>query len=98
MSLEAKGSIKYELGAKEPYTLKSPAMGLVQTYKDPVMSVDGLLEELESEVQQAVQQEFARPVKIELIGFSLNAVFDVEGMPNRTLDEFQKQPVKEGAP
>lgn len=88
MPLEAKGSIKYEFGAKEPYILKSQALSLELTYKQEPMSIDSLLQTLQSEIQRDIQTEFARPVNIRLIGFSLNAVYEVEGIPNRTLDEF----------
>lgn len=88
MPLEAKGTVKYEAGAKEPYTLKSQAMGLELTYKQEPMSIDSLLSTLEREIQRDIQAEFARPVNIRLMGFSLNAVFEVEGIQNRTLDEF----------
>ncbi len=99
MQLEAKGTIKYEPGAKKEVTIKAPTVGIEEEIEgvDAIQDLPDLIDLLEGKIKKQVQEGFARPVDVRLGGFSLSCTYFVEPIPNRTLDEFQKEPIKEGA-
>ena len=90
MPLEAKGVIKFDPGAKKVLVIKAPTLSIEEEVKDVnvVRTLPALIDHLEKEIQKKVQEEFARPVIVSLVGYSLSCTYSVEPIVNRTLDEF----------
>ena len=90
MPLEAKGVIKFEPGAKKELVIKAPSLSIEEEVKDVnvVRTLPALIDRLEKEIQKKVQEEFARPVNVSLVRYSLSCIYSVEPIKNRTLDEF----------
>ncbi|MDD5048061.1 MAG: hypothetical protein PHH09_03965 [Methanoregulaceae archaeon] len=90
MPLEAKGVIKFEPGAKKELIIKAPTLSIEEEVgeTDAVRSLPALVDLLEKKIQKKVQEEFARPVIVGLVGYSLSCTYVVEPITNRTLDEF----------
>jgi len=90
MPLEAKGTIKFELGAKKEIVIKAPSLNIEEAVDgaDAVLDLSRLVDALENRIKNKVQEEFARPVTVTLVGYSMSCTYLVDPIKNRTLDEF----------
>ena len=90
MSLEAKGTIRFDPDAKIELIMKAPTLYIEEEIKNanPQIDLPELIDLLIKRMTDKIQRDFNRPVTCTLQSYSLNLIVSVEPINNRTLDEF----------
>jgi hypothetical protein len=90
MSLEAKGTIRFDPDAKMELIMKAPTLYIEEEIKiaNPQIDLPELIDLLIKRMTDKIQCDFNRPVNCTLQSYSLNLIVSVDPINNRTLDEF----------
>lgn len=95
MSLEAKGTIKYDPEAKMDLVIKAPTLYIEEQVQgvDPFSDLNEIIDLLITRITEKVIKDFGRPAVVSVESYTCSLVFTVDPIKNRTLDEFDSDKV-----
>jgi hypothetical protein len=93
MSLETKGTIKYDPVVKDgdaEYVVECKPLGICE---DGCGQLESMIEDLTEKVRAAISEEFhIPPCDVVLARYSMSLAFDVSAPVHKTLDQFTTVP------
>lgn len=97
MSLETKGTIKYDPDVKPgdaEFTIECKPLGICEgSHGD---GLEMMINDLSARVKQEITQEFGIPrCDIQIVKYTMSITYDVSAPVNRTLGEYGAEPVRE---
>jgi hypothetical protein len=94
MPVDVRGRVQYSKDAEE-YTIDCKQLGIEDTGSGDIQED---IDDLTERITAAISEEFkVAPSAVQIVSYSMNISFSIEGPINKTLDEFVKDPEQEKA-
>jgi hypothetical protein len=95
MPVDVRGRVQYSKDAEEEYTIDCKQLGIEDTGSGDIQED---IDDLTERITAAISEEFkVAPSAVQIVSYSMNISFSIEGPINKTLDEFVKDPEQEKA-
>ena len=95
MPVDVRGRVQFSKDADEEYTIDCKQLGIEDTGSG---DIEEDIEDLRERVVAAISEEFkVAPSAVQIVSYSMNIMFSIEGPINETLDKFIKDPEQEKA-